>query len=720
VLAKARARPTRASSQLAAIANPVIEPNTHNAGLLASGSRDEENVAVIDASVPPTMLLPRELADLIRWFAAFQLRIGELVADVMQIAGEAEFALQRGDVEGIEWGRWLDDNAHPELHDMRAAVERSLARLESDHPFATLTAELRAMIAELPEQVELHGEPAAGSVLLRRWFELELVDEVEVALIELERTLVVGLRDIAGRIVEVERVLDYYALAVQRHQAEVEDTQAEEFARTGLARVHKLIAELHRRRVSWARRALDGFVDRTASMLEDASGPYRAHRPEVIRRRLDEHERASKARARPPNLVQRGRAQARRAYRVALPLAHQVVTDLRALFGEHDDRAQVTKLRSSLAGAPADLGSDLPLGYRRLFASMAVEIADLYVRRPTLEAACATAIEAWSAGLPQAVLLHGDRGSGKRTLVNHVLARVRSQALLDVRWVRLGPGLHGEVAIAKLLGTALGFEREALTFAELALEPGEQGRGRVIVVENTERLLSPSPAGVARMIEFLALVGATAPSTLWILLMATPAASLALHRLGLGGRIPTIVHVEPMRADELHALIRARHRLSGFELEYADPGLHVLDRLGQPWFGLRSRSPSEIFDERLERLSGGNPRQAMYLWLAHAHPHDQREGRIVVDPLPTTPVELLEPLSLSQRLILAQLAQHGSLTSGELVTAVLASPTGVEGDVEVLWAKGLVAPSREATRHWTLQPTIAHPLLMELRSINMI
>ncbi len=668
------------------------------------------------------MLLPSEIAGLIEWFAAFQIRIGELVGDLMHTANvkpRAKLALGAGETN--EWGQWLDASAHPELNGMQEAVAGSLARLDREHPIVGLVDELIDAIARLPVDVELDELDAGVSeVPLRRWFELEFCAEVISALVELERMLAVALTDIAGRVVEVERVLDYYTLAVQRHQADVEDAQAEEFARTGLVRVQSLIAELHRRRMSWARRTLDEFVDRTASAIEDASGPYRAHRPEQIRHRLAEHDRASKARMGKPGLVRRGWSRAERAYRVAVPLTRQFAVELRTLFGEHENLALQAQVRSLLVADPAELGRELPLGYRRLFATVPVEVGDLYVPRPGLETACMAAIEAWSAGIPQAILLHGDRGSGKRTLANHVLARARSQALLDVRWVRLGPGLRDEMPVAKLLGRALGVEGEPLAFAELALEPFEAGRRRVIVVENAERLLAPSAEGVNRMIEFLALVGETAPTTLWILLMATPAANLALHRLGFGNRIPTILHVDSLGADDLRKVITTRHRLSGFELEYDDPGLHLIDRLGQPWFGLRSRTPSEIFHERLWRLSGGNPRQAMYTWLARVRSHEQSEGRIVVAPLPPTPLELLNSLSLPQRLILALLAQHGSLTSAELVSALSAARASVEGDLKVLWAKGMLAPSRELVRHWTLRPTISHPLLMELRSANMI
>ena len=71
------------------------------------------------------MLLPSEVSGLIAWFAAFQSRIGELVADVMQSAGVADPVLERGEGEAVEWAGWLDDSAHPQLNGMRDAVEQA-------------------------------------------------------------------------------------------------------------------------------------------------------------------------------------------------------------------------------------------------------------------------------------------------------------------------------------------------------------------------------------------------------------------------------------------------------------------------------------------------------------------------------------------------------------------------------------------------------------------
>jgi hypothetical protein len=141
----------------------------------------------------------------------------------------------------------------------------------------------------------------------------------------------------------------------------------------------------------------------------------------------------------------------------------------------------------------------------------------------------------------------------------------------------------------------------------------------------------------------------------------------------------------------------------------------------RPIAGFRAtRARRDTYFKRLWRLSGGNPRQAMYYWLACAASHSQREGRIVVGPLPETSVDLLPPVTISQRLILALIAQHGSLTGAELQDALAAPGAGVDGDIKVLWANGYLMPSPEARSHMVLRSTMAHPLLMELRSANMI
>lgn len=649
------------------------------------------------------MLPPSELSEFIATFAGFQQRLGELIDTTMQTS------------LAVGGGRWLDVDAHPRLQAMRAAVEAGLDRLEREQPLLALATELQQLIAAQAETVALHDDGVRVEVPLRRYLEVALWPELEPAFVTLGHTLAAVLQDSNRRIAEVQRTLDYYVLAVQRHATEREDAEAEELARTGSDRVEQLLVELQRSAAARARGAKLEFIERSAAALQDACAPYCAHRPDELLRRLAEHDRTRETGPVQPGPARRALQQLERSYRSLLPIAGQLATELRTL-------GAVEQLREPEAPPltdPTELGGKLPLGYRRLFTSKALDSAELYVARPALEREYADAITRWASGLPQWLLVHGDRGAGKRTLTNHVLARMCSEFALDVQWVRLGPHLRDEASVVQQLARALGCPDEPRTFAELSAAATQlsppHGRRRAIVVENAERMLAPSAAGLARMGEFLTLLHRSASAAAWLVLMATPAATVILHRLGFADRIPAVLQVPSMSADELRLLIAARHRLSGFELELDAGHRRLLDRLAR----LRAPSISEIFHRQLQRITGGNPRQALYTWLACARPDPRREGRIVVET-PRTASERLPAVALEQRLILALLAQHGSLSGTELVTALAVPNRAVEGDLGALRARGLLIPSREHEQHWTLPPTLAHPLVMELRSVNLI
>lgn len=661
------------------------------------------------------MLPPPELSEFVAMFAGFQRRTGELIDAVMSSALEVEFEDR---APPSAWHRWLDADAHPRLQAMRAAVERRLEQLAREQPLLGLADELQRMIAQQPELVDLRDDGVRVEVPLRRYLEVALWPDVDPAFTTLGRALVLALQDLDRRIAEAQRTLDYYVLAVQRHVSEREHAEAEELARTGSDRVEQLIAELQRCAASRARRAKLEFVELSAQALQDACAPYRAHQPDPVMRRLAEHERGREAGGSEPGLARRALQQLEHGYQALLPIAGQLATELRTLGMVEPPREP----EAPPIADPTELGAELPLGYRRLFTSKALDSAELYVGRSALEREYADAIARWRSGLPRWLLVHGDRGAGKRTLTNHVLARLCSEAALDVQWVRLGPHLRDEPAVVQQLARALGCSGESMGFAGLSAASTRsgaaalRGRRRAIVVENAERMLAPSSVGIARMNAFLGLLNRTATASLWILLMATPAATVILHRLGFADRIPTVLQVGSMSVEQLRTMIAARHRLSGFELAFDGGHRRMLDRLTR----LRAPSVSETFHQQLQRVTGGNPRQALYTWLACARPDPRREGRIVVAAPRSDASERLASVPLEQQLILALLAQHGSLSDSELVTALARPGFAVEGDRGALQARGLLIPSREHEQHWTLPPTLAHPLVMELRSINMI
>jgi hypothetical protein len=698
------------------------------------------------------MLLPPRLAHFVQWFADFQTALDDTVRSIVAPADDdigqpvalpapsaasepgAPADAQSPDVSSrieLQWAQWLDDIARPELVALREHVRRGRERLVQDGPLDHALRSVVEAVAELPEQVDLLGTSGGPDLSfvggarnpvdapLREFLQHAFLPEVEKAFVRLRAATEEALVDTAWRIDGTEKVLEYYSLSVQRHAVEVEDPeQVEALAHTGHERVRALLDELRARRLSVARRIMAELIEHTAGALEDACAPYRSHRPDDLRRKLEELERAREAGPPSPGIVVRARAAVQQAYGTARPFGRRLATELRALLAERESDGTRRAYETLLAADAAELGRDLPPGYRQLFGGGSIEFSDTYVPRRSAEAALENAIAGWQDGAPQAVLLYGDRGSGKRTLLNQVLAREIGRARTG--WVRLGPRLRDEAVVARALARRLNVRVETPRFAALAKARASTEVRRVMVIENADRILSPTSDGIQRMSEFLRLVGETASSTLWILLMATPAADLALYRLDLAHRIPTIVRVDPMSAAEIRAVVMRRHRLSGFQLEFAQPNMRLIDHVRDPIGTLRAtRHPNDAFFARLWALAGGNPRQALYYWLASARPHPRKDGNIFIDALPSNS-DLLPSIGLSQRLILALLAQYGSLADAELRSILAATIEGTEGDLQVLCARRLVAASREHERHFTLQPTAAHPLVMELRAANMI
>lgn len=649
------------------------------------------------------MLPPPELVSFTTAFASYQRRVGAAIHELFRLDLPPE-------PPPSDRRRWLSASARPRVHAMREAIERRHDRSARASLVSAFSGELQQLIAEQPQTLELREGSVSVEVPLQRYLTIEFWPRLEPSFAELEQSLERALGELDRRVLETERTVDYYLLAVKRHAIECEDAEAEELACTGAERVERLIAELQQRAASWAHRTRAEFTANGANALADACAPYRAHRPEVVLRRITDHEQAQSSDAR-RSLLGEAATRVERQVGTLAPLARQLHEELRvALAPSHDQAFEA----DAPALEPAALGVELPLGYRRLFTGVPPNV-DLFVARPDLERRFADAIARWETGLPQQILVHGDRGSGKRTLANRVLASACSEARCEIHWMRLDPRLREEPIVAAQLARALGYDH-ATSFAELAPDGlAVSHPRRAVVVENAERLLAPSSMGIARMSAFLALVGRTAASTLWVLLMATPAARMVLHRLGFGDRIPTVLEIPGMDPAELQQLISMRHRLSGFEIEYRPPSRSLLERLTH----LRPPPAQEAFYQRLFEITDGNPRQALYAWLGQVHPDPRRASRILVDALDPPPLRV-SSLPIDQRLVLALLAQHGSLTKEELIDALAVPSDEVAGAIAALRAKAMLVPNPEHHGHWTLPPTQAHPIVLELRSANMI
>ncbi|HWB76062.1 MAG TPA: hypothetical protein VG755_13930, partial [Nannocystaceae bacterium] len=180
------------------------------------------------------------------------------------------------------------------------------------------------------------------------------------------------------------------------------------------------------------------------------------------------------------------------------------------------------------------------------------------------------------------------------------------------------------------------------------------------------------------------------------------------------------VQLAGMSSAELRRVVLARHHLSGYELHFDPPTPRASERLRRPLATTRARrDPETAYFARLAALTDGNPRQALYFWQRTAM-LDAARDRVLVAALPDRPAPLSAKLPVGQRLILALLAQHGSLAVDEVAAAIGVAPDSALSELRFLQASGWIARGAGVREHWTLAPVAAHPITLELRSGNMV
>lgn len=586
----------------------------------------------------------------------------------------------------------------PALTDASTALARSEALIGDGQHARAVAARLADALASVPRELAPIApgsrQPRPVRVNLRLWLHLEVEVEASLLVGEASERLAAALRQEMVELDRLAAIADYYRRAAAPRPGR--EGALDDELRQGVERLTREIDALvvaQEESVADVTQELERALARRA---DDAIEPVVQGRYGALQRRLAERVQAGPGRQRLRGLRRLGERLAARVRRLR-PVGAEALAEL-----DHYDR---------LLAAAASIDQRIPLLYRRLFGP-APDAVELLVDRPGPATALRIALARWQDGLSTCVLVRGDRGAGKRTIVRRTLG---GELGGEVVWLRLTSALDDEREVAAALGDLVGLGPQG-TFDEVALRLAE-GPRRIVVVENGERLFKRAPGGHREAERFLLAMRRAAPRTMWVVLISEAGATLLESLIGLGEHFDATIDVGPMSADEIAAMILARHRLSGHALDLAGARRGALERL-VPALAARGRRDHAVL-RQLHALSGGNPRQALTFWLAAATPQGDG-GRIVIGPLPRVRGSILAGLVVTEHLLLAALVQHGPLRPAQLAEVSGRPLAALEAELVRLRGRGILASSASDPQALVISPHLVHPLTLELRQRGVV
>lgn len=603
---------------------------------------------------------------------------------------------------------------------------------------------VHAALLECPEQLEPSteiaedGDPTAGDarrtpIRLRVWLSQTMVQDFGVTRSAAEQELGNGLASLRQALGHVSQVVDYHlGLEARTSEPRIDVSLGDRIAGL-LVRAQGQVEELGR--------VARVHVDEKITAAEHASlGPIVAHRWDEIGRRLRRLDDSPRL-----PVLDLLRERRRSAFARLTTWGRGVVEEVESLFAARPTSGALASWRAVLFGPR----SSMPEPYQRLFTSVPAETVGLLIQRPEL-ARLTEQVERGLGGSGSPLLVFGERGAGKRTLVRQLLVRLGSR--VETHWLRLSPSLDREADVVAEIRqwfdlaadnhspdfASLSQQVQALTparwrRAELRIDDvdGISGNSQMVeerrvlvVVENSERLFRRTHEGLDCMRRFLEFVTATSDHVQWVVLMAEPAVHVLDAALELRARFPGPLRVPPMNATQLAQVLDCRHRLSGYalQLEPGVPSLAGWVRGPATAWRLWRKHESAMY-ERLAQLSGGNVRQALRLWLAAARADPLDPARVIVGPLPADACSLLDDLPLSSRVLLAAVMLHGPLAPVDLLAIYGHHSLDLDAELARLAHLGLVVLDRThqgVELAVSVETRLVQPLTTELRACNLL
>ena len=356
-----------------------------------------------------------------------------------------------------------------------------------------------------------------------------------------------------------------------------------------------------------------------------------------------------------------------------------------------EDQVSSRQMRS-LAEYLARPGMDenLPFIYKRLF-DRYFKIDQRFYERPIgSRAMFREAYGRWKKGLDSTVMIIGEKGSGKTTMMNLVIEDMDG----DEQQIRLdftNTFYKKEILVEKLAET-LGIDKTD-SIEELIESIGRLKKRRIFLVENLQNIFIRNIHGFDALKAFWEIVSATGDKLFWVVNCSRYSWAFITKMSDADQYFNLTIEVDRLEDTQVCDAILERHNATGYDLEFKASEAVKNSRAYKKLLDDEEKANQYVQDyffKRLAKVSEGNMSIAMLFWLQSIKEFDDK--RFVIAPLEIADVDKLEVPSREVLFALAAFVVHDTLNADEMAMALHQNQSESRLMIARLKAKGIIEP----------------------------
>lgn len=346
----------------------------------------------------------------------------------------------------------------------------------------------------------------------------------------------------------------------------------------------------------------------------------------------------------------------------------------------------------------AEVVESLPFYYKQLFYGQATIGDNFWVGRREQLARIGQSIQDHRQGAGGAILIVGDRGTGKTALCQRIAARLLDGFSVSRVIAPMGGSVEmGAFAagLRKATGLRGGVSEVLRTLPENA----------AVILDDVELWWERSRDGDRIIEELLRGIQRHGEHVLFVLSVSRQALHLMDRFTGLSDLAQAVVECDPLTAEELEAVMLLRHSSTGLTYELDGTPEERLSQLGK----------ARLFSRYFE-YSGGVVGAALHAWLARV---ERVSEQVLITSAPRVrDWEVFEGLKVEWVALLLEFFVHKQLGMARLRRITELAPLELERSVEALLGMRIIHEPRQGV--YEINPAISHVLSDRLKEKGLL